>query len=163
MRSSNDRIQKAAAKALAIFSDVTNPHDVVFDVFHNRGFDALSPPQKVYVAVSIYDAEVNNGGHSQYFVNSSGDHWKQVGEGLRAIGAKGCEKVLDDATRLFGSKGPSENNDTRHRQLGGFSSQQDKSFDELDRRYHDSDENIQALLALYAIAHKEHFTAPRPE
>ncbi len=159
LKSSNEKVQEAAAEALAVLSGVTNAREVVFDALDNQGFDHLSGPQKNYYAVFIYDAEVNNGGHSQYFVNSSGDHWKSALEGLTAIGAKTRAKILHEATSLFGTGGPSKENDPRHRQLASFSNQQDKSLDALDSKYYSCDENIEALLAQYALKNKEHFTA----
>ncbi len=161
MKSSNDRVQEAAAEALAVFSGVTNVRDVVFETLDNCGYDALSQPQKHYFTVFCYHGEVNNGGHSQYFVNSSGDHWKDAIKGLKAIGANSRLNILDEATRLFGSKGPSEDNSKRHQQISGFSSRQDQLLGELDGKYYECDENIEVLLSRYAIAHKEHFIAPQ--
>lgn len=158
LKSSNDKVQVAAAESLAVLSGVTNARDVVFDALDKSDFDSLAPPQKHYYAVLIYDAEVNNGGHAQYFVNSSGDHWKHAIEGLKAIDANGRAMILHKATALFGSNGPSENNHSRHQQLAAFSAQQDKSLDELDSRYYASEEHVDALLARYALHHKEHFT-----
>lgn len=154
----NGKIQESAAKGLAILSGVTNARKVVFGVLKKQGFAQLSPPQKHYYAVFIYDAEVNNGGHSQYFVNSSGDHWKLALEGLKAMGACSRAKILHDAASLFGADGPSEKNASRHRQLAAFSEQRDKQLDNLDSQYYSCDENIEALLAQYALKNKEHFT-----
>lgn len=161
LKSSNEKVQEAASEALAVLSGVTNAREVVFDALDNQGFDQLPGPQKHYYAVFIYDAEVNNGGHSQYFVNSSGDHWRSALEGLTAIGANARAKILHEATSLFGTAGPSVDNDPRHRQLARFSKQQDKSLDELDSRYYSCDENIDALLAQYALKNKEHFTVQK--
>ena len=48
--------------------------EFVFDALGSHGFEQLSVPQQHYYAVFAYDAEVNHGGHAQYFVNSPGDH-----------------------------------------------------------------------------------------
>ncbi|MDA1229767.1 MAG: DUF4375 domain-containing protein [Planctomycetota bacterium] len=158
LKSSNKkRVQEAAAEALAILSGVANARDLVYKAHEILGFDGLSPPLKDYYAVSMYDAEVNNGGHAQYFVNSSGDRWNEAIEGLNAIGAIRRAKILHEATALFGSDRPSRDEKRRHRQLAGFSAQQDKSLDELDRRSGVSEENIEVMLAQYAIEHAEHF------
>lgn len=91
LKSPTERVQEAAAEALAVLSGVANAREVVFDALENHGFAHLSTPQQHYYAVFVYDAQVNNGGHSQYFVNSSGDHWKSAIEGLKAIGADARE------------------------------------------------------------------------
>jgi len=132
---------------------------VVFDALEDLGFDGLAPPQKHYHAVLVYNAEVNNGGHAQYFVNSSGDHWRDALAALKAIGAKERAQILQEAAALFGTKGPSDDQIARHRQLAGFSVRAEDSLDELDNRYYACEENIDALLAQYALDHKEHFTA----
>ncbi|MEX0717236.1 MAG: DUF4375 domain-containing protein [Planctomycetaceae bacterium] len=163
LNSSNEKVQAAAAEALAVLSGIASAREVVFDALEKQGFDRLPPPQRHYYAVVIYDAEVNNGGHSQYFVNSSGDHWKSALEGLKGIGANARARILHDATALFGAGGPSTDKDFRHGQLASFSKQQDESLDNLDSRYYSCDENIEALLAQYAIENTEHFTARKDE
>ncbi|ADG68569.1 PBS lyase HEAT domain protein repeat-containing protein [Planctopirus limnophila DSM 3776] len=160
LTSGNEKIQRAAAEALAILSGVTNAREVIFDALDKQGFDQLSSPQKHYYAVFMYDSEVCNGGHSQYFVNSSGDHWKSALAGLKAIGAEKRALILQEATKLFGTAGPAVDNDTRHRQLAAFTSKKDQVVDGLDTRYYECSENVEALLALYAIKHKEHFVVP---
>ena len=44
----------------------------------------LTEAQQRYLAATVYDGEVRSGGHSQYFFNSSGDHWSVALEGLLA-------------------------------------------------------------------------------
>lgn len=155
--SENDTIKEYAAEGLAILSGVPDARGVALDALDHLGFDALPAPQKYYCAVFIYDAEVRNGGHAQYFVNSSGDNWRAAIDSLDAIGATAKAGVLREATSLFGSDGPSENNDKRHHQLAGFSQQQDETLETLDRKYYACEENIESLLAQYALSHREHF------
>lgn len=161
LNSVNQKVQKAAGEALAILSGIANAREVVFEALENLGFDGLSIPQKHYYSVFIYDSEVTNGGHAQYFVNSSGEHWALALEGLEAIGANVRVKVLQQATNLFGANGPSEDNDVRHRQLARFSKRKDKSLEELDDSYFSSDENVDALLAQYTLQNKEHFSTQK--
>ena len=161
LKTENERVQEAAAEVLAILSGVSNASETVFDAVSKQGFEECLPPQQHYYAVLVYDGEVNNGGHAQYFVNSSGDRWKSAIEGLKAIGATERAKILLEAVTLFGPSGPSVENDPRSRQLARFSRQQDKALDELDRRYYACNENVEVSLAQYALEHKEHFTAQK--
>jgi hypothetical protein len=158
LHSPNEKVQEAAAQALGILNGVTDPGKVVFDTLNKKGFDGLSKPQKFYYGVCVYDGEVNNGGHAQYFVNSSGDFWKTALGGLQAIGAAERAKILQEAIHLFGPAGPSEDNDTRHEQLARFSRRQDKLLERLDDRYYSCEENVNVLLSLYTIDHKDDFT-----
>ncbi|MFM7056970.1 MAG: DMP19 family protein [Planctomycetota bacterium] len=105
----------------------------------------------------MYDAEVNNGGHSQYCVNPSGNDWKIALAGLRAIGAPSRAAILQDAAALFGTDGPAVDTETRRKQLIALTKQQQEAMSALDDRYYRNTENLEALLAQFAINNREHF------
>ena len=153
-----ERVAEAAADGLAALAGVTNPSAFVFEQLESNGWDGLSTEQQRYYAVLVYNGEVNNGGHAQYFVNSSGDYYKVAMAGLNAIGATKREKILSQSVELFGGNGPSTENDTRHEQLAAFSKSQDSKLDSLDSQYYKCDENIDVLLSAYALANKKHFS-----
>src|SRR5437773_12005227 len=50
-------------------------------------FQVQSIPQKVFSAIWEVESEVNNGGFSQYFLNSSAESASFVAEALETIGA----------------------------------------------------------------------------
>jgi HEAT repeat protein len=158
LESSNKEVQEAAAAALAIHGGVRNARQHVFQELNKHGFEKLTSQQKHYHAVFIYNAEVNNGGHSQYFFNTSGDEWKFAMAGLSAIGAGERAKILGEAVAAFGPAGPSETRSLRQDQLAKFDESTDKLLDRLDDRYYASKENIEVRLSLYALANKVHFT-----
>ncbi|MDX1930765.1 MAG: DUF4375 domain-containing protein [Pirellulaceae bacterium] len=165
LNSANEEVQAAAAKALSIMSGVSNAREVVFEALSKQGFENLAAAQKHYYAVFMYDAEVRNGGHTQYFVNSSGDHWQFALEGLKAIGAEARARILQAATEFFGTTGPAKGPTIgpatacggRRRQLAALTKKQPTALGELDRQYYACDENIEALLAQYALKHSSHF------
>ena len=159
LESPNKRVRETAADALATLAGVTNARDVVLERIKKSGIDSLTHQQRHYYAAFIYDAEVRNGGHSQYFVNSSGNHWKDALEGLIAMGAAGRAEILKSASALFGSNGPPTDNDQRHALLARFSAKQEKTLDELDTAYYASNESLEILLSHYTIQHKHDFTS----
>ncbi|MFM8476071.1 MAG: DUF4375 domain-containing protein [Planctomycetaceae bacterium] len=161
LRSPAEKVQEAAAEALAILAGVANALAFVFETLNRRGFDKLTTPQQHYYSVLMYDAEVNNGGHSQYFVNPSGEHWKEAVAGLKALGASSRATILQQAGALFGPDGPAVDSDTRLRQFNAMTQQQQTSLSALDSRYYSNDENIEALLSLFAISNREHFGGKR--
>src|SRR5258708_26400252 len=55
--------------------------------FGKEDFETQSVPQKVFSSVWAVESEVNNGGFSQYFLNSSAETSAFVAEALEAIGA----------------------------------------------------------------------------
>lgn len=158
--SANDVIKRAAGEALEILAGLTDLRSVAFEHLKRTEFNALAEPLQFYLAVCIYDAEVNNGGHSQYFVNSSGDHWRAALRGLAAVGAAERAAILREAVALFSPAGPSENNEARHQQVATFSKAKDAALDALDDRYYACRENVETLLSLYAIENKAHFRSP---
>jgi len=162
LESSCEMVREAAANSLAILAGVTDAYATVLAREVQSGSDSLSSPQLRYVAIIHYDAEVRNGGHSQYFVNSFSERWKFALDGLTVIGAPGRAEVLRAAAALFGNDGPSEDTVLRHAQLARFNTQQDKLLSELDTAYYSlKEENISILLAQYAVKHKRDFIAPK--
>jgi hypothetical protein len=121
------------------------------------GFSALSVPQQYFSAVLLLDGEVNNGGHSQYFINSSGDEWQKALAGLEAMGFTGRLAIFREAIGKFGGTGPSTVRANRQDQLAKLARKDDTLFDALDERYYQSTEVIEAITARYVITHAEAF------
>lgn len=81
--------------------------------------------------VSDAAGQIGNGGLSQYFFNSTGDHWPRDVEAFRAIGyAKGAE-ALDRAARIVDRKGASLDREVRMRQYADLSEAREAELDKL--------------------------------
>lgn len=132
LASTEVRVRQDAAKAYGILHGVPEAISVVLDANRNCGIDRLSKPQADCYAVFSYDAEVLNGGHAQYFANSSGDHWRYAVEGLGAIAAYQVRGILQKGIELFGPEGPSTDTWTRAEQLAAFDESQDEALKQLD-------------------------------
>ncbi|WP_231746813.1 DMP19 family protein [Maioricimonas rarisocia] len=158
--SQDELVARAAAKGLAALAGVTDPWKHVLQQLdeEHSNVEELTVPQEHYFGVLVYDSEVNNGGHVQYFGNSSGGYWKIAIEGLEAVGSPQRAEILREAIALFGKKGPSSDWDRRGEQLAGFSSRKDSQLKGCDDRYFACSDNLSVLLALYALEHREHFT-----
>lgn len=90
----------------------------------------FSRSQWYVFALEWYIAEVNNGGHDQFYSNSTGIVWRDALEGCRAIGTLGFADILQQlAERLGGS--PSLDRDERSQQLTELAS----DFNDLDDRF----------------------------
>lgn len=104
----------------------------------------FSWPQRLVWAVMWHNAEVCNGGHEQFFSNSTGMVWPEAIEGLEAIGRADLAVILTGAVSRFSSP-PSRERDEREAQLGG-----DKiDFDDLDTRYWDNENDLWDALMAY--------------
>src|SRR5580704_8503592 len=65
--------------------------------FGKQDFSRQSLPQKVFSAIWAVESEVNNGGFSQYFLNSSAESASFVVEALETIGAPETAAICERA------------------------------------------------------------------
>jgi hypothetical protein len=161
LKSDKEKVAAGASEGLAILHGVESPYGHVAEIVESKGFAALTDPQKHYYSVFAYGGQVDNGGHAQYFFNSSGDSWKSALSGLKAIGATKRAAVLEEAAAKFGPDGPSEDRVTRINQVRRLRAEPKKIFGELDTRFYEAGkagEDFDVLLPLYAIENKAHFT-----
>lgn len=118
-------------------------------------YDALehfTEPQKYVWAVQWYKSEVTNGGHAQFFMNSSGIVWEIALEALRMINCPGAADILEEAAERLGGC-PSMDKDNRWLQMKRHNAQ----FDDLDRAAWDHDSMIDKALNNYVAANREAF------
>jgi hypothetical protein len=71
--------------------------------FGKEDFATQSTPQQVFSSIWAVESEVNNGGFSQYFLNSSCETASFVGEALDTIGAPStadiCRRAIASALK----------------------------------------------------------------
>jgi hypothetical protein len=99
-------------------------------------------------------SEVNNGGHDQFYDNSTGIVWKDAREGFIAIGAKEVAAIIDESSRRLGGA-PSLDRGERQGQLERFNPQ----FDDLDNKFFRLDKklNYERKLMEYIRANRKKF------
>lgn len=143
-----------------------NPFDAVrllFDVAELDGDcqayrDSLrgaTEEQILIFAVISYASEVNNGGHSQFFFNSSGLLWKDTLKGLERIGAQPYAEVLASAARLFKGSEPKLDRNERVGQLNEIES---SALNELDDEFYDlGDDSLDLQLLKFIDENSEAF------
>src|SRR2546427_10905132 len=73
--------------------------------FGKEDFANQSLPQKVFSAIWAVESEVNNGGFSQYFLNSSAESASFVAEALDTIGAPKTASICNRAITTAFPKG----------------------------------------------------------
>lgn len=151
-------VRAAAAAGLVRLARIESPLPFARARGKQAGFAALSKPQQHVLAAYAYDAEVCNGGHAQYFTNSSGNRWPTALDALEALGAKQRAAVLRDACALFPDNHPPTERDPRCALVAGFSTSADQALDALDKRYYAAEsEQIELLISLYALEHPDDF------
>jgi hypothetical protein len=123
----------------------------------------FSHSQRVLSALHWYIAEVNNGGHEQFYFNSTGIVWPDALEAFRLIGVpEGAEIIQQSADRFADS--PSRERDARQRQM----EEKSPDFEDLDARFYSLQERVDlnARMLEFARAHPAEFrftgTVERP-
>jgi hypothetical protein len=128
-----------------------------FQRFANVGYDKLSDPERVFVAIWSLEAEVNNGGFDQYFFNSAGDLAEHTPAALEAIGASHTAEIVRQANRLFGRGGPSPERNKRQKQLESLPATASNEFDRLDEAFYEYEDDLETMLKAYTRKHKKEF------
>ncbi len=120
------------------------------------GLSGATPGQRAVFSCWWYRSEVNNGGHHQFFSNSTGILWNEALEGLRRLEASGHAEVLQSAIEGFPESRPSMDREERNAQLGKLDAQR---LDELDERFFSLEDQgvLDERLLAYIRAHPDEF------
>jgi hypothetical protein len=120
-------------------------------------FIEQSIPQKVFTPVWVLEAEVNNGGFSQYFFNSSGETAGFVVEALETIGALQTAELCEQAiVTAFPAGLPSDLTLIRCAATD-FSDEIVSALNALDKKFYQYPDDLTELLYEYVSAHPEEF------
>jgi hypothetical protein len=150
----DERVAEGAAAGMLASHEL---EDFRQRIWEPRGGKGLTVPQRHYGAVSMLDAEVRNGGFSQYFFNSSGDNWRDALAGLEAMGSKERLAIFSEVLAKFGAAGPSEDREMRMGQLSKIAKAEDALFDPFDSRYYKSTEVIDVMVMRYVLKNPDAF------
>lgn len=105
----------------------------------------FSRPMRLIFAVDSYMAEVYNGGHDQFFFNSTGVVWKDALEGLEAIGAQEAASIFKRVIGRIDCEIP-DDADERRKMMDDL---EDGIFEEDDQAFYDMSGNIEELVKIY--------------
>ena len=105
----------------------------------------FSYPMRLLFAVDSYIAEVYNGGHDQFFFNSTGVLWKDALEGLEVIGAREAAAILKRVIERFERAIP-DDADERRKMMDDL---EDGLFEEDDQAFYDMSDSIDELEKMY--------------
>ncbi len=123
--------------------------------FHRSVKPATKGQLGIYAA-TWYISEVNNGGHHQFFYNSTGMVWQQALDGFTMLEAEKHKAILQQAIALFPNGKPSTDRQHRSEQLDAIDS---GKFDPLDEKLYDLTEDFDAIAIKYINAHPDEFFA----
>jgi hypothetical protein len=118
------------------------------------GLEALSIEEQNYYVVSLFAAEVENGGFDQYFCNPSGDQFRATVRGLEALQAWHSRRLLLEAAKvIFGEiEVPFDEVARRRIQVGRTTDDTWRRLDELDRDFYMDRDGLHDRLKAYGSA-----------
>lgn len=115
----------------------------------------FTKPQRYLFAIQWYVAEVNNGGHYQFYDNSCGIVWEDAMRGFESIGAqKNADIIKESANRMGGN--PSKDREKRQEQLESIDPKL-ADLDDLDRMFFSSEAAMTELLHAYICENAKDF------
>jgi Domain of unknown function (DUF4375) len=117
--------------------------------FGKQEFAQQSAPQKVFSAIWAVESEVNNGGFSQYFQNSSCETAGFVAEALDQIGAPKTAGICRRAVETAFPKGLPSDPMAISEAAASFPSDVEEALSDLDEEFIAYPHNLTELLFAY--------------
>ena len=127
-------------------------------------FEQQSLPQRVFTAIWEVEAEVNNGGFSQYFLNDSAESTSFVVNALTTIGAPKTADICSRAIVIAFPGGLPQAVEAVRSSAAEFSEDVLAKLEPLDQEFLSYPHNLTDLLFAYVTAHPGEFgTLPKPD
>ncbi len=133
--------------------------------------NALTTNQRKIQLCFIYDSEIQNGGHLQYFTNSAGEYYKETIAALNAIGAYRQKEIFLNYINIYKVlklHDIDNEQDFVEKVLVGYeyefkSEIKEEKFDVLnekyDNEYYECIPNMADLIGDYVMKHKNEFSS----
>lgn len=134
--------------------------DVLWEKYNDKGIGALNPYEQILLHASIIEAEINNGGFDQYFINSSGDFAQDTVASLKKIGAQKTADLLQSANAQFGPSGPPKDRKARLDLIESMEesgSDYQDYFEDLDTQFYKYEDDLSQLMYDFFQKHRSEF------
>jgi len=119
---------------------------------YRNDLSRFSKPQQYVFAIQWYLSEVNNGGHYQFYDNSTGIVWEEAMNGFNEMNLIEFFDLIKESTKRLGGD-PSKDRDERQEQLEEYES----DFEDLDTKLYDLEDNLERLLMEYIRNNRRDF------
>ena len=158
-------IQTVHLSATEISADMTETEDLVFSVYeallekaeYGDNMEALNEKERIFYITQQVEAEVNNGGFSQFFFNSSGNFSGEMVSAFEEIGAVQTAQICQRALDAYPVSLPAE---WGERQVLLDEIETDEIYEKLnacDSSFYEYPENLYLLNYEFIINNKEFF------
>lgn len=125
---------------------------------YGENMSVLSEAERIFYITQTLEMEVNNGGFSQFFFNSSGNFSNELVEAFSAIGAKVTAAICQKATAVFGRNIPIDRGARQNMLLELESDEIDELLRECDDAFYAYEDDLNELNYNYVIKNKASFT-----
>lgn len=149
--SDDEQVRGGAVDGLLRLHDLPDPYALWGAEDQPGGFESLPRAVQHVIASVAFEAEVNNGGLSQYFFNSWGDHWPVALEAFREMGCPACADILTQAVAILGPAGTSTDRQERIKAYSRLSDKSEQPLHELDSRFYEREDRLDARRARYMV------------
>jgi hypothetical protein len=129
------------------------------DIYHGpdeyeRTLSQFSRPQRLMFALFWYRSELDNGGHRQFYSNSTGIVWKDALEGFQELHLPEFAEILEESAKRVGDS-LSLDRRVRREQLAILA----PDFADLDHRFYraDSAADLDATIVRFMREHSSAF------
>jgi hypothetical protein len=124
---------------------------------HGDNLGKLTDAQKQFFYNESLERQVNNGGFSQYFFNSSGNFAHQTVQSLRKINACATADILQMAIHQFPNRRAPENREERQAMMVDIQAQAERVWDELDQKFFAYEDDLNTLNMKFIQQNKDQF------
>lgn len=132
--------------------------------FGKEDFANQSQPQRVFSAIWEVESEVNNGGFSQYFLNSSAESASFVVEALETVGAPKTADICKRAIDTAFPRGLPESVEAIRSAAASFPAKVLTALESLDQKFFSYPHDLTDLLFAYVSQLPEEFgQLPKPD
>lgn len=116
--------------------------------------EALNAHERIFYIVQTLEQEVNNGGFSQFFYNSSGDFANELVDAFTTIGAHKTAAICKKALSAFRDVVPT---DRTQREALLDRMHCDKLWEKCDDAFYEYADDLESLNRAYILAHPDSF------
>jgi hypothetical protein len=137
---------------------VSNIGFILFEKEQKQGVGSFSTPERYFYIIEGMMREVNNGGFSQFFVNSTGQLADVLVPALEAVSSVEARKIAGKAVDILGNPSSLDDN-ARVQHLGKITNDFEKDlWEDCDNAFYDLSEPLDALMLDYAEKNIDEFS-----
>jgi len=125
---------------------------------YGEDLSVLSEAERIFYITQALEMEVNNGGFSQFFFNSSGDFSNELVDAFTAIGAIKTVAICQKAIDAFGRDIPVDRYERQEMLAELESDELDAILGECDDAFYAYEEDLNELNYAFVMKNKEQFT-----